>query len=179
MARPDFTNSDNMVKEIIRVNHAGEYGAKRIYQGQLNYSNNPEDSAIIKHMLQQEEAHLSYFSDLLVTRNVRPTILLAFWHIIGYALGSGSILFGKKMAMLLTEGVEEVIEQHYGRQIDYLIAHDIEKKLQDNIQQFQFDEVEHKNKALAEGSQQAAFAPLIKKLVKLFCNKAISLSKKF
>lgn len=179
MARPDFTNSKDIIQEIIRVNHAGEYGAKRIYQGQLNYSKNSEDSANLRHMLRQEEAHLGYFSNLLVTRNVRPSILLAFWDITGYGLGGGSILLGRKMAMLLTEGIEEVIEQHYGQQIDYLRAHNIEQNLQDNIRQFQLDETEHKEKALAEGSQQVAFAPLVKMLVKMFCSKAIALSKKF
>ncbi|WP_341761139.1 demethoxyubiquinone hydroxylase family protein [Candidatus Tisiphia endosymbiont of Thecophora atra] len=178
MARPDFTNSDNIIKEIIRVNHAGEYGAKRIYQGQLNYCKNHEASSIIKHMMQQEEVHLSYFTNLLLQRNVRPTIFIPFWHIIGYILGSGSILIGTKTAMLLTQSVEEVIEQHYQKQIDYLELYNLEKELVDSIKQFQAEEIEHKDIALVQGSSKIVFASLINTVIKLMCNMAINVSKK-
>lgn len=178
MAKPDFTNSDNIIKEIIRVDYAGEYGAKRIYEGQLNYCKNHETYSTIKHMMQQEEIHLNYFTNLLLQRNVRPTILIPFWHIIGYIVGSGSILIGTKAAMLLTQSVEEVIEQHYQKQINYLKGYNLEKELLDNIKQFQFDETEHKDTALVLGSSEVVFAPLINKIVKLMCNIAISISKK-
>ncbi|MDD9335266.1 MAG: demethoxyubiquinone hydroxylase family protein [Rickettsiaceae bacterium] len=178
MARPDFTNSDNIIKEMIRVNHAGEYGAKRIYQGQLNYCKNHEDSSTIKHMMQQEEAHLSYFTNLLLQHNVRPTILIPFWHIIGYVLGSGSILIGTETAMLLTQSVEEVIEQHYQKQIDYLELYNLEKELVNSIKQFQAEEIEHKDIALVQGSSKVVFASLINKVIKLMCNMAINVSKK-
>ncbi|WP_341756855.1 MULTISPECIES: demethoxyubiquinone hydroxylase family protein [unclassified Candidatus Tisiphia] len=178
MARPDFTNSENSIKEIIRVNYAGEYGAKRIYEGQLNYCKNREAYSTIKHMMQQEEVHLNYFTNSLLQRNVRPTFLIPFWHIIGYIVGSGSILVGTKTAMLLTQSVEEVIEQHYQKQIDYLEGYNVEKELLDNIKQFQFDETEHKDTALVLGSSEVAFASLINKIVKLMCNIAINISKK-
>ncbi len=178
MSRPDFTNSDNIIQEIIRVNHAGEYGAKRIYQGQLNCCKNHQVYSIIKHMIQQEEVHLNYFTNLLVQYNVRPTILIPFWHIIGYILGSGSILMGIKTAMLLIQSVEEVIEQHYQKQIDYLEKYNLDKKLLYNIKQFQLDETEHKDIALVQGNNKVVFAPLINKLIKLMCNIAISMSKK-
>ncbi|UCM85095.1 MAG: demethoxyubiquinone hydroxylase family protein [Rickettsia endosymbiont of Culicoides impunctatus] len=178
MARPDFTNSRNIIKEIIRVDRAGEYGAKRIYEGQLNYCRNHQTYPTIKHMMQQEEVHLSYFTNLLLQGNVRPTILMPFWHIIGYVLGSGSILIGTKTAMLLTQSVEEVIEQHYQKQIDYLEEYNLEKELLDSIKQFQSDETEHKDIALVQGSNEVVFAPIINKIIKLMCNIAISLSKK-
>ena len=129
-------------------------------------------------MMQQEEVHLSYFTNLLLQGNVRPTILMPFWHIIGYVLGSGSILIGTKTAMLLTQSVEEVIEQHYQKQIDYLEEYNLEKELLDSIKQFQSDETEHKDIALVQGSNEVVFVSLINKIIKLMCNIAISLSKK-
>ena len=179
MAKPDFTNSDIIVNSMIRVDHAGEYGASRIYQGQLKYCKNHQASSIIKHMFQQEEQHLYYFNDLLLQRNVRPTIFMPFWHVSGYIAGSVSMLLGSKFAMLLTEGVEESIEQHYQEQINYLKNHNIEKDLLNNIHQFQLEEIEHKDIALIEGSKKLPFDHLIKKTIKLFCEVAIFLSKRF
>ncbi|WP_375326549.1 demethoxyubiquinone hydroxylase family protein [Candidatus Tisiphia endosymbiont of Nemotelus uliginosus] len=178
MARPDFTDSANIIKEIIRVNHAGEYGAKRIYQGQLNYINNQRDYTTIKHMLEQEEAHLQYFNDLLLKQDVRPTIFIPFWHAIGYTLGSISALMGNKTAMLLTQGIEEVIEQHYQNQIDYLESNDIERDLLANIKQFQLEEVEHKDIALEQKNEEMLAGSLIKNIIKTMCKLAIILSKK-
>jgi ubiquinone biosynthesis monooxygenase Coq7 len=178
MAKPDFTNSNNIIAEMIRVDYAGEYGAKRIYEGQADYSKNYQDSIIINDMLQQEEVHLRYFTNLLLQRAVRPTILMPFWHIIGYAIGSGSRLLGAKTAMLLTQSVEEVIEQHYQQQINYLEHRKIDQELLDNIKQFQLDEIEHKNTALSQGSGETICASSINKIIKLFCKLAINLSKK-
>ncbi|XVN42114.1 MAG: demethoxyubiquinone hydroxylase family protein [Candidatus Rickettsia vulgarisii] len=179
MARPNFPSNNNIIKEMIRVNHAGEYGAQRIYEGQLNYAKNHQDRLTIHHMLEQEKTHLAYFNDLLLTRNVRPTILMPLWYTIGYMLGSSSILLGTKTSMLLTQGVEEVIEQHYQEQIDYLSSHNIEKDLLVHIKQFQQEEIEHKDIALEQGSEQAPFAHLIKNIIKFMCKIAISFSKKF
>lgn len=178
MPKPNFPSS-NTIKEIIRVNHAGEYGARRIYEGQLNYAKNHQDRLTIHHMLEQEKIHLAYFNNLLLTRNIRPTILMPLWHAIGYMLGSGSILLGAKTSMLLTQSVEEVIEQHYQEQIDYLSSNNIEKDLLTHIKQFQQEEIEHKDIALDQGSNEVVFAPLIKNAIKFMCKIAISLSKKF
>lgn len=178
MARPNFP-SDNIINKIIRVDHAGEYGARRIYEGQLNHAKTHQDRLTIHHMLEQEKKHLAYFNDLLLERNVRPTILMPLWHVIGYILGSGSILLGTKTSMLLTQGVEETIEQHYQKQIDYLSKHNIEEDLLAHIKQFQQEEIEHKDIALEQGSEQAPFAHLIKSGIKFMCKIAISLSKKF
>ncbi|MFY9589760.1 demethoxyubiquinone hydroxylase family protein [Rickettsia endosymbiont of Halotydeus destructor] len=183
MPRPDFSDTytelysnDLSIQEIIRVNHAGEYGAKRIYQGQLKYIKSSNDHALIKEMLAQEEIHLNYFSDELLKRQIRPTILILFWHHFGYLLGAGSAILGPKTAMLITQAVEEVIEEHYQKQIDYLKG--IDTELLDNIIQFQADEIAHKNTAIIHDSEQAFLAPIISKIVKLICYISISLSKK-
>ncbi|WP_341763626.1 demethoxyubiquinone hydroxylase family protein [Candidatus Tisiphia endosymbiont of Beris chalybata] len=178
MARPDFTNSVDIIEEMVRVNHAGEYGAKRIYQGQLNYIKNQRDYITIKHMLEQEELHLQYFEALLIKQDIRPTILLPFWHITGYLLGSVSALMGLKTTMLLTQAVEEVIEKHYQTQIDYLEDNDIAQDLLANIKQFQLEEIEHKDIALEHGNEEILGISLIKNAIKSMCKLAIILSKK-
>ena len=177
MPRPDFTTSDDIIQKMIRVDHAGEYGAKRIYQGQLSYPLDQKSTTIIKHMLQQEELHLSYFTDLLLERKVRPTIFMPFWHAIGYTLGRTSVMMGPKMAMLITQSIEEVIEQHYQKQIDYLEAHNMEKELLANVKQFQLEEIEHKDTALVFGSGEVVCAGTISRMIKCMCHVAIQLSK--
>lgn len=176
MPRPDFSEPYNKLQEIIRVNHAGEYGAKRIYQGQLKYTKSSTDYALIKEMLEQEEIHLNYFSNELLKRQIRPTILIFFWHQFGYLLGAGSAILGSKTGMLITQAVEEVIEEHYQKQINYLKDKDTE--LLNNITQFQADEIAHKNTAIINDSEKAFLAPIISKIVKLICHISINLSKK-
>jgi len=178
MPRPDFTSCASSIPEIIRVNHAGEYGAQRIYRGQLKFTRDAHNCSIIKEMLKQEEVHLSYFTKKLVERRIRPTLLMPLWHIAGYALGAASALLGNKTAMIVTKSVEEVIEQHYQKQIDYLQDFPKEKALLDNIKQFQLDEIEHKDIAVEHESDKAMLANLTSKVIKLICNLAISLSKK-
>lgn len=177
MPRPDFTTSDDIIQKIIRVDHAGEYGAKRIYQGQLSYPVNQQTTTTIKHMLEQEELHLSYFTNLLLERKIRPTIFMPFWHAIGYTLGKASVMIGPKMAMLITQSIEEVIEQHYQKQIDYLKSHNMEEELLTNIKQFQLDEIEHKDIALELGSSEVLCQDTIGRIIKYMCNVAIHLSK--
>ncbi|WP_342257192.1 MULTISPECIES: demethoxyubiquinone hydroxylase family protein [unclassified Rickettsia] len=170
------SSKQKSIQEIIRVNHAGEYGAKRIYQGQLKYTKSSTDYALITEMLEQEEIHLNYFTDELLKRQIRPTILIFFWHQFGYLLGAGSAIFGPKTAMLITQAVEEVIEGHYQQQIDYL--KNIDTELLNNITQFQADEIAHKNTAIINDSEKAFLAPVISKIVKLICHISINLSKK-
>lgn len=177
MAKPEFYNINNKVAEIIRVNHAGEYGAKRIYEGQLQYIKDGADAALINSMLRQEKEHLDYFSSQLIKRQVRPTALMPFWHFGGYLLGSLSSFLGVKVAMLVTKSVEEVIEQHYQDQLDYLNAIEGEKELLVNIEKFQDDEVEHKNIAIKHDGQKAFLAAIISMIVKNICRISISLSK--
>ena len=178
MPKPQFCNINNKVAEIIRVNHAGEYGAKRIYEGQLKYLRDVADAALINSMLEQEKKHLDYFSTQLIKREIRPTALMTFWHLGGYALGAASSLFGLKVAMLITQAVEEVIEGHYQEQLDYLNSIEEENELCNNIKKFLDDEVEHKNIAIDRDSEKAFLAPVISCIVKNICRLSINLSKK-
>jgi ubiquinone biosynthesis monooxygenase Coq7 len=178
MPRPDFSDPDKQIHEIIRVNHAGEYGAKRIYQGQLKYIKSQNDHILIKEMLDHEEIHLNYFEKKLLEKKVRPTVLLFFWHHYGFLLGALSSLTGIKTAMLVTESVEEVIEKHYEQQINYLENKNVEPELLNNIIKFRLDEIEHKAIAIANDSTEAIFADITSKIVKIICRISISLSKK-
>ncbi len=169
---------DRIIHEMIRVNHAGEYGACRIYQGQLFAIRNSHDRLVIEKMLHQEEKHLNYFNHELCIRGVRRSVLLPFWYVSAYMLGLCSALCGIKTAMLVTQAVEEVIEDHYQQQIDYLEHHNIEHDLRDNIKQFQKEEVEHLEIAINHDSQKSPFSYLTAKLIKIICLVAITVSKK-
>lgn len=177
MPRPDFSIADTIIHEMIRVDHAGEYGAKRIYEGQLDSSLDYRTTSIIKHMLQQEESHLSYFTNLLLERKVRPTIFVPFWHLTGYLLGKSSAMIGPSTAMLVTQSIEEVIEEHYQKQISYLESSNIEKDLLSNIKQFQLDEIEHKDTASSLRSDEAICGGIMSGIIKYICVIAIKLSK--
>ena len=179
MPRPDFSTVHDQIHEIIRVNHAGEYGAIRIYQGQLKYTKPLDNHISIKEMLNQEEIHLHYFEKKLLEEKVRPTALLFFWHHCGFLLGVLSSLMGMKTTMLVTQSVEEIIEKHYQQQINYLKNAGVEIELLNNITKFRLDEIEHKNTAIINNSEQAIFAGITSKVVKTICQIAISLSKKF
>lgn len=177
MPRPDFSDPDKQIQEIIRVNHAGEYGARRIYQGQLKYTKSQNDYVLIKEMLEQEEVHLDYFEKKLLEKKVRPTALLSFGIIMDFTWAVSSKI-GTKTAMLVTESVEEVIEKHYAQQINYLENKGIEPELLDNIVKFRLDEIEHKDTAIINDSEQAIFAKATSSVVKAICRIAIKLSKK-
>ncbi|WP_041404530.1 demethoxyubiquinone hydroxylase family protein [Rickettsia massiliae] len=178
MPRPDFSDPDKQIHEIIRVNHAGEYGAKRIYQGQLKYIKSQNGHILIKEMLDHEEVHLNYFEKKLLEKEVRPTFLLFFWHHYGFLLGALSSLMGIKTAMLITESVEEVIEKHYEQQINYLENKNVEPELLNNIIKFRLDEIAHKNIAIMNDSTEAIFTEITSKIVKIICRISILLSKK-
>ena len=111
---------DRMVEQIIRVDHAGEYGAKRIYDGQLAVLEKDEVAPIIREMAKAEQKHLQTFDKLIVERRVRPTVLSPLWNVAGFALGAGSALLGARAAMACTAAVEEVIEEHYKEQSEKL-----------------------------------------------------------
>lgn len=177
MPRPDFATSDTIIHEMIRVDHAGEYGAKRIYEGQLDSSLDYQTTDTIKHMLQQEELHLTYFTNLLLERKVRPTILMPFWYVTGYLLGKWSAMIGPRTAMLVTQSIEEVIEEHYQKQINYLESYNIEKNLLSNIKQFQLDEIEHKDTALSFRSDEAVWGGTMSRIIKYICSVAIKWSR--
>lgn len=143
------------IKSLLRVNHAGEYGALRIYAGQLAFTRDPKTRALIRHMAAQEKEHLETFERLNRERGVRPTILLPLWHVAGYAMGAATALMGKEAAMACTVAVEEVIDGHYLGQEQRLP--ESEAALKETIAKFRADELEHRDTGLAQGAEKAPF----------------------
>ena len=150
-SKPLYLPGDPIAKTaaMIRVNHAGEYGAKRIYQGQIDAlrenNANAKDIDDITHMAEQEEEHLEYFTNYIGDHHIRPTVLYPLWHYGAYAMGYICGKFGVKYAMNCTAAVEDVIDQHYQEQIDRLDNDDKEndKEIIQKIKKFQADEQEH------------------------------------
>ena len=145
---------DARVKRMIRVNHAGEYGAKRIYAGQLAVLGKSPAAHLIQEMADQEQKHLDAFCDLMVQRRVRPTVLMPLWHVAGFALGAVTALLGEKAAMACTVAVESVIDEHYAQQERELCQKD--EALKEVISEFRADEKEHHDTAQAHMSAHAA-----------------------
>jgi ubiquinone biosynthesis monooxygenase Coq7 len=165
------------IKAMIRVDQAGEYGAKRIYAGQLAVMGNRHAcSGEIARMAEQEEAHLAAFNRLIAQRSVRPTLLMPLWHVAGFALGAASALVGPKAAMAVTAAVETEIDRHYQAQREALAGDDPE--LEGMIAHFQADEVEHLNSAIAHGAEEAPAYPLMSALVRAGCRAAIRVAEK-
>ncbi|QMW22946.1 demethoxyubiquinone hydroxylase family protein [Sandaracinobacteroides saxicola] len=162
---------------MIRVDHAGEYGAARIYAGQLAVmgDRHPVASEIAR-MAAQEERHLKAFDRLIVERRVRPTLLHPLWHVAGFALGAATALLGPKAAMACTAAVETEIDAHYAAQRAALGARD--PALSAMIADFQADEVEHRETALAHGAAQAPGYPLMSAVIRAGCRLAIRVSEK-
>ncbi len=150
---------EQMVERMIRVDHAGEYGAVRIYAGQLAVLGPGKARDDVAEMAAQEARHLAAFERLMVARRVRPTALSPLWHVAGYLLGAGTALMGAKAAMACTVAVEEVIDRHYQGQVERL--GEDEAELKHMIEDFQADELRHKQTALNRGARQApAYGPL-------------------
>jgi 3-demethoxyubiquinol 3-hydroxylase len=165
------------VSHMIRVDHAGEYGAARIYAGQLAiFGPRHAVSATIAHMAAQEERHLKAFDRLILERRVRPTLLAPLWHVAGYALGAATALIGPKAAMACTAAVETVIDDHYAAQTAALGSD--EPELSALIEDFRRDENEHRETALAHGAEDAPAYPLMAGLIKAGCRIAIRVSEK-
>ena len=167
--------------EMLRVDHAGEYGAVRIYEGQLAVLRNrpgAEDAvAAIEEMAAQEAEHLETFDKILIDKRVRPTALTPFWHMAGFALGAGTALLGEKAAMACTTAVEDVIDEHYTAQLDTLALQG-ETELAETIEKFRQDEVDHRNAALEAGATEAPAFPLLSGAIKAACRVAIAVSEK-
>jgi ubiquinone biosynthesis monooxygenase Coq7 len=164
------------IEEIIRVNHAGEFGAKRIYQGQLSVLKGNKE---IEHMLEQELHHLDYFENEIKNRKVRPTILSPIWNIAGFALGALTARLGEKAAMACTVAVEEVIGEHYQEQLDELKNTPQEKELRKKIAKFRDEELEHRDKGIEMDAKNAPAYPLLTGFIKIASKTAIMLSKKY
>jgi 3-demethoxyubiquinol 3-hydroxylase len=171
-AHPDFGFAS-----MIRVNQAGEYGAQRIYAGQLAVMGDRTPAArSIVHMAAQEDKHLKAFNTLLSQRGVRPTLLQPVWNVAGFALGAVTAAIGPEAAMACTVAIETEIERHYGEQLDAIGTDDPE--LSGLVTEFRAEELEHKATALAEGAERAPAYPLMSAAIRLGCRAAISLSKR-
>jgi ubiquinone biosynthesis monooxygenase Coq7 len=171
----------NRREEILRVDHAGEYGAVAIYKGQLAVFERQHGRERIvgqlKEMAAQEQAHLDAFDRMLTAGSVRPTAMSPVWNAAGFALGVGTALLGEKAAHACTEAVETVIEEHYGDQVVELRdAGDAE--LADTMAKFQEEEVAHKDLAAAEGASEAPAYPLLSAIIRTGCRLAIRISEK-
>ena len=177
MQKPLF-KLERKIDEILRVNHAGEYGAKMIYQGQLSSIKNKKDHEEIKHMYKQELLHLKYFEKALLKRNNRPSIYMPLWHLGGYLLGKISAKMGVKQAMVCTDAVEEVINKHYEKQKIFLIDHPTEKPLFEAIHQFQFEEQSHQNIAQKHIDTLSLKDRILYNVISKICKIAIFASKK-
>lgn len=164
-------------KSMIRVDQAGEYGAARIYAGQLAVLGNRHPAARpIRHMAAQEQRHLDRFNVMVAERGVRPTLLQPFWHVAGFALGAVTAAIGPEAAMACTVAIETEIDNHYGEQLDIIGQDDPE--LSAAIVDFRAEEVEHKATAMAEGAERAPAYPLMTAAIRMGCRAAIALSKR-
>ncbi|MEJ1967893.1 MAG: demethoxyubiquinone hydroxylase family protein [Rhizomicrobium sp.] len=177
-ARPAAPGTSPQIEAMIRVDHAGEYGAVRIYEGQLavlGARNSPAADAI-RHMAGQEQRHLKAFDTLVNARRVRPTALEPVWRIAGFALGAGTALLGEKAAMACTAAVEEVIDAHYAQQVASLGKRDPELKA--TVEDFRAEEIAHRDAALAHGAEDAPGYRVLSAAIKAGCRLAIRLSEK-
>ena len=170
----------NTVEEFIRVDHAGERGAIKIYEGQLlalnTFIKDDNLKKIIEQMKIHEKEHCDYVENEIKKRNIKPTKLLPLWDLLGVGLGFGSTILGKKAAMLCTASVEEVIDEHYASQIKQLNID--EKKLKNKIIKFRKDELHHKDIAYKEGATKNGIYSILDKLIKTGSKIAINISEK-
>ncbi len=173
------TNSKK-IEEFIRVDHAGERGAIKIYEGQLlalkTICKDPILQKTIEEMKIHEKEHCDYFEKEIKKRNIKPTKFLPLWDLIGVGLGFGSTILGKKAAMLCTASVEEVIDEHYKNQIDQLGVE--EKDLKDKITKFRLDELHHKDIAYDKGATKEGLYGILDKIIKSGSRLAINISEK-
>jgi ubiquinone biosynthesis monooxygenase Coq7 len=172
----DLTH-DQLIDRIIRVDHAGEYGAVRIYQGQLAVLGSKPIADRIRDMESKEREHLERFDDLIAERRVRPTLLAPLWNVAGFALGATTALMGEKAAMACTAAVEEVITEHYDNQAEQLS--DDESDLRSVITEFRDDEEEHRQTALEYGAENTPGYVGLSAVIKRGSRLAIWLSERF
>ncbi len=171
------STSKKILEEIIRVDHAGEYGATKIYDGQIAiFGKNSKIGKTIQHMADQEQEHIQKFEELIVKNKVRPTLLLPLWSVAGYTLGATTALMGEKAAMACTVAVEKVIGEHYNEQLSLL--NDDQKQLKRTIKKFREDELEHHDIGLAHDAEEAPGYRILSKFIEMGCKTAIAISKK-
>lgn len=170
------------LEEMIRVDHAGEAGAVRIYEGQLAVFRAAKPGAKIvadlEHMAKDEQVHLDAFNKVVTERRVRPTAMGPLWGAAGYAMGVATALMGEKAAHACTAAVEEVIDEHYRAQVKELDTSGSEGELRDMVERFRAEEVAHKEKAIAEGAEETPGYPVLSGAIKAACRLAIRVSEK-
>jgi ubiquinone biosynthesis monooxygenase Coq7 len=183
--RPPYLPGDPVpetdIEAMIRVDHAGEYGAVRIYDGQLAVIGRGRARDEIRRMAGQEQRHLAAFDELVRSRHVRPTVLQPLWHVAGYALGAATALLGERAAMACTVAIEEVIDEHYRAQAERLGNADptlSDPELKQTIEAFRADELAHRQTAIEHGATDALGYDLISAFVKTGSRLAIWLSTK-
>jgi ubiquinone biosynthesis monooxygenase Coq7 len=182
-ASPRHMGPDAAAKNLarmLRVDHAGEHGAVQIYRGQLAVLGHTASGHAIRHMEDQEKAHLKTFDQLIVAHGVRPTIFSPVWHVAGFALGAATALMGQKAAMACTAAVEEVIDEHYAAQIATLEGDGAaSSELKETLQSFRADEIAHRDTALSHGAEETPGYGLLSGVIKAGCRLAIRLSERF
>ena len=175
-----FSNLDKeqQIHQAIRVNHAGEYGAKQIYAGQLavfKFKKDQKSIKLIEYMKNQEDVHFNYFNQKIIDKKIRPTVMQPFWKVAGFALGFGTALMGKKAAMACTVAVEEVIDEHYQNQLNNL---DADKDLKEKIEEFRQEELEHRNIGLENQAEDLLIYKPLSFFIKNVSKLAIAISTK-
>ena len=168
------------LEEFIRVDHAGERGAIKIYEGQLlalkTFKKDPELLKLVEEMREHEQEHSDFFENEIRERNIKPTKFLPLWDLLGVGLGFGSTILGKKAAMLCTASVEEVIDEHYKNQIEQIEVD--EKDLKEKIIKFRQEELDHKNIAYEKGATKKGLFSIMDKVIKTGSKVAIKISEK-
>uniref|UniRef100_A0A8D0GR14 5-demethoxyubiquinone hydroxylase, mitochondrial n=1 Tax=Sphenodon punctatus TaxID=8508 RepID=A0A8D0GR14_SPHPU len=169
-----------VIHRIIRVDHAGEYGANRIYAGQMAVLGRTAVWPVIQKMWDQEKDHLKKFNELMVAYRVRPTVLLPFWNLAGFVLGASTALLGKEGAMACTVAVEESISDHYNNQIRTLMEEDPEKykEFLQLLKKFRDEELEHHDTGLDHDAELAPAYSILKNAIQIGCKAAIFLSER-
>jgi len=171
---PGDPDRETLVEQMIRVDHAGEYGAARIYAGQLAVLGRHPVGDTIRHMAEQEQRHLEAFDELVADRRVRPTLLTPVWHAAGFALGAATAAMGERAAMACTVAVEDVIQEHYAHQSEQLGEDEVE--LRDLIDEFRAEEIEHKETGLAHDAEATPGYRVMSEFIKTGTRAAIWLS---
>ena len=171
---PGDPSRNEIIERMVRVDHAGEYGAVRIYAGQQAVLRDGDAATLIRGMAAKEAEHLARFEKIVVDRAVRPTALMPLWHVAGFALGAATALMGEKAAMACTAAVEEVIDEHYAGQSARLGQDEAE--LRETIEEFRADEAAHREEALQAGAEEAPGYEILSTAIKTSSRLAIWLS---
>lgn len=177
MPKPYFNTQSQQIQEMIRVDQAGEYAAKIIYQTQVNNTKDQVNKKILQNMLEQEQEHLNFFNAQMQQRKIRPTALAPLWHALSWGLGKISAKLGSKYTMLATDAVEDVIQKHYAEQIDAL-EDSTEMQLKEKIAKFRQDEIHHQDVATSQIEKLNSLDVIFEKIIKFGCQLAINISKK-